>query len=103
MKNILTGIGALFMLAILIAITAVACNDPMIPQKSQEYPQVSSYGNGVFYFPYTRYEFGKALSSWREKHNFKSACQIISVVSDDTYGYGSTTGYFVITYPSCEE
>lgn len=101
MKNIFKGIGTLFMLAVMIAMTAAACGDD--PKAPQVDPQVSNYGNGVFYFPYkTAHGFGNALSIWREYHKWDAGCQILSVAADDTYGYGSTTGYFVITNPSCE-
>lgn len=84
--------------ALWLAAFAMACSDsPQPPRESNpQYSYVRDYGNGVFYFPYAKDEFGREFSAWRAVHK---GWIIIAIAPDDTEAYGYTRGYFVIANP----
>jgi hypothetical protein len=51
------------------------------------------YGNGVYYFPSSQANFGNALSAFIAANQ---DIELTSMASDDSSGYGHTTGYFVV-------
>lgn len=62
-------------------------------KKKIETSDIVSYGNGVYYFPFTEEEFGKALSLFiQENPNL----QLLSFSGDGTDGYGKDIGYFAV-------
>jgi hypothetical protein len=84
----------LFVLSSLLIIAA--CNDASDPKNVVQTKPASDvvvdYGNGVYYFDYTRASFGNALSKFLSEHN----CRVEAVAGDGTALYGVDEGYFVV-------
>jgi len=51
------------------------------------------YGNGVYYLPSTRAEFGKSLAHFIADHK---GLELITMAPNGTGGYGVTVGYFAV-------
>jgi len=57
---------------------------------------VVNYGNGVYYFNYTRANFANTLSSFIAYH---SELELVAITGNGTAGYGKDAGYFVVFRP----
>lgn len=78
-----------FILAILLFGGFTCCGE----KAKVERCNVVDYGNGVYYFDGTETKFGSSLSAFISEH---PDMELVSMVGDDTDGYGSTKGYFVV-------
>lgn len=79
---------------LLVTALLVACNDAGNPAhvSRADGTAVVEYGNGVYYFDKNQVEFGNALAAFLGSHD----CNVQAIASDDTSGYGYTSGYFVV-------
>ncbi len=51
------------------------------------------YGNEVYYFPAIQERFGNSLVAFLARNQ---ELEVVTIAVDDTGGYGSTVGYFVV-------
>lgn len=75
------------------AILFVGCIEQTVITSGDAVSKVIDYKNGVLYFPYTRSDFAKVLSAYREKH---PEIKIISICGNGNDTNGRDAGYFVI-------
>ena len=94
-----------FLLIVFIGVAFVACsdandpNDPNDPDMgASKNTELKNYGNGVYYFPYTR-DFGNELSLFVENN---PNLRLVSIAPLDIKGYGNTTGYYVYFEPKVD-
>lgn len=57
---------------------------------------VKDYGEGVYYFPFTKSEFGKALAQFLRAHK---DLKVSAIPGDEDNPAGKTDGYFVVFEP----
>ena len=99
-----------FVLGLMVCLLVGCGTDPMEPMKnvptgSKLVKEIVDFGNGVYYFPYIRAEYGRTLSHFIATH---PELRYVDAAPDGTgdaggtydsalsYEYGRTVGYFVV-------